>query len=69
MLELAVDHFAEQGKEELITWEFGSSSDLGRFIFELASLGSIELSESDRLDDFAGWYDLEQSPETWKLRW
>lgn len=69
LLELAVDHFAEKGKDELLEWNLGSSPELGRFLFELASQGSIELSETDELDDFAGWYDLEQPPETWKLQW
>ncbi|MEO1527020.1 MAG: hypothetical protein AAFX06_16395 [Planctomycetota bacterium] len=69
LLELAVDHFAEKGKDELIAWGFGSSGDLGRFVYELVSQGSIELSETDALDDFEGWYDLAKPPETWKLQW
>ncbi|WP_145387336.1 hypothetical protein [Stieleria neptunia] len=69
LLELAVDHFAESGREELIAWEFGSSRQLGEFIHQLAEQGSIELSAADRPEHFDGWYDLEQSPETWKLQW
>ena len=69
LLELAVDHFAETGREELIAWQFGSSLLLGEFVFELADQGSVELSETDTLEDFAGWYDLNAAPETWKLQW
>ena len=64
-----MDHFAEAGKDELIAWEFGSSRSLGEFIFELASSGSVELSEDDRVEDFDAWYDLQKDPSTWKLQW
>ncbi|MCS7465127.1 hypothetical protein NZK35_00385 [Stieleria sp. ICT_E10.1] len=69
LLELAVDHFAESGREELMAWEFGSSQQLGEFVHQLAEQGSIELAPADRLEHFDGWYDLGQSPETWKLQW
>ena len=69
LLELAVDHFAEAGKDELIAWEFGSSQKLGEFIFDLADQGSVELSESDQPTDFDGWYDLDADPQTWRLQW
>ncbi|QEF99561.1 hypothetical protein Mal15_36260 [Stieleria maiorica] len=69
LLELAVDHFAEAGKDELIAWEFGSSKQLGQFIHQMAEQGAVELAENDRQEDFDGWYDLEQAPETWKLQW
>lgn len=68
-LELAVDHFAEAGREELIAWGFGSSRDLGEFIHDQARQGAIELSETDQLSDFDGWFDLHQDPSTWKLQW
>ncbi|OYP34401.1 hypothetical protein [Rhodopirellula sp. MGV] len=69
LLELAVDHFAESGKEELIAWEFANSHDLGKFIFASADAGAIELSESDQLADFDGWFDLNQDPSRWGLQW
>ncbi|MEM6472615.1 MAG: hypothetical protein AAF802_23850 [Planctomycetota bacterium] len=69
VLELAVDHFAEAGKDELIRWEIGSSEMLGRFIHELASDGGIELSEADAKDAFVGWYDVTRDASTWKLKW
>ena len=69
LLELAVDHFAESGKEELIAWEFGSSRTLGEYIHQLADEGGIELTENEQVDDFNGWYDLNTEPETWKLQW
>ncbi|MDM4016663.1 hypothetical protein [Roseiconus lacunae] len=69
LLELAVDHFAEAGKDELIAWEFGNSGDLGKFVYQLADQGAIELSETDRAEDFDGWYDLEKDPSTWGLQW
>lgn len=69
LLELAVDHFAESGKEELVAWDFGSSRKLGEFIHELADQGAVELSETDQPDDFDGWYDLAADPTTWKLQW
>jgi uncharacterized repeat protein (TIGR04138 family) len=69
LLELAVDHFAERGKEELIAWEFGCSEDVGKFVFALSDQGSVELSDEDRLDDFEGWFDLNADPSTWKLQW
>jgi uncharacterized repeat protein (TIGR04138 family) len=69
LLELAVDHFAESGKDELIGWGFGSSTLLGSYIYQLADQGAIELSETDQLSDFDGWYDLANDPGTWKLKW
>lgn len=69
LLELAVDHFAEAGKDELIAWDFGSSHSLGQFIHQLASEGAIELQTDDHPSDFDGWYDLQQAPESWKLQW
>lgn len=69
LLELAVDHFAEAGRDELIAWEFGSSRALGNFLMQQAERGAIELSPDDRRDDFDGWYDLEADPESWKLQW
>lgn len=68
-MELAVDHFAESGKDELIGWELGSSKLLGVFIHELAGQGAIELSETDQPADFDGLYDLNVDPQTWKLQW
>ena len=69
LLELAVDHFAESGREELIAWQLGSSEKLGQLIHDLARQGSIELSEHDHLAAFENWYDLTAAPETWKLQW
>ncbi|MCO8123621.1 hypothetical protein NHH03_17885 [Stieleria sp. TO1_6] len=69
LLELAVDHFAENGKEELVAWEFGSSRSLGEFIHSLADQGAIELAAGESLADFDGWYDLNAHPDTWKLQW
>lgn len=69
LLELAVDHFAESGKDELIAWEFGTSRLLGEFIHDLACQGSVELSPEDDLADFEDWYDLNRDPESWKLQW
>ena len=69
LLELAVDHFAESGREELIAWEFGSSRALGEFVMKQVDRGAIELSPSDSLTDFDGWYDLHADPESWKLQW
>lgn len=69
ILELSVDHFAESGKDELIAWEFGTSRLLGDFIYKLADEGGVELSETDQLADFDGWYDLNTDPGTWRLRW
>ena len=69
MLELAVDHFAEAGKDELIAWEFGSSDQLGLFVHKLAEEGSVELSDRDHLESFGNWFDLNAAPETWKLQW
>lgn len=66
---MAVDHFAETGREELIAWQFGSSLLLGEFILTLADQGAVELAESDQLQDFDSWYDLAADPETWKLQW
>ncbi|MCC9601600.1 hypothetical protein LOC67_13665 [Stieleria sp. JC731] len=69
LLELAVDHFAEAGKDELTAWEFGSSQALGQFVFQLADQGAIELADNDRPEDFDGWYDLGKDPSTWGLQW
>ncbi|KAA5539868.1 hypothetical protein FYK55_22730 [Roseiconus nitratireducens] len=69
LLELAVDHFAERGKDELIAWGFGSSSEVGDLIYDLAQQGAVELAPGDAREDFDGWYDLRQPPETWKLQW
>ena len=69
LLELAVDHFAETGKEELIAWEWSNSTELGRCILLLAEAGSIELAEDDTLESFSGWFDLHSEPSTWKLQW
>lgn len=69
LLELAVDHFAERGKEELIAWEFESSSKLGEFIHQQASEGAIELADEESVSEFEGWFDLQQPPHTWKLQW
>ncbi len=69
LLELAVDHFAERGKNELIAWELGSSQDFGKFLFELSSQGIVEVSDEDCQEDFEGWFDLQTPPETWKLQW
>ncbi len=69
LLELAVDHFAETGRDELIAWEFGSSRELGEFLMRQADRGAIELSSGDSLAGFDGWYDLRADPATWKLQW
>ena len=69
LLELAVDHFAERGKDELIEWQFGTSRQLGEYIFSLAQEGGFVLSDADAVDQFDGWYDLQTDPSTWKLQW
>jgi len=69
LLELAVDHFAERGKDELIAWDFGSSESLGTFLFDLAERGAVEPADDEQPSDFSGWYDLDQDPATWKLQW
>ncbi|OUT59983.1 MAG: hypothetical protein CBB71_08645 [Rhodopirellula sp. TMED11] len=69
MLELAVDHFAEAGKDELIDWKMGTSEDLGQLIYELVEEGSLVASDSDQQSDFQGWYDLAVDPAQWQLKW
>ena len=69
LLELAVDHFAEAGKDELIAWEMGTSEDLGLFIYDLVEMGSLVPADSERQTDFEGWYDLAVDPAEWQLKW
>ena len=69
LLELAVDRFGAAGKDKLVSWGISTSEDVGSIVDRLIHDGAISAGSHNTSRDFAGWFDLEQPPESWKLQW
>lgn len=69
VLEVAVDQFGAEGKQVLLDWNLARSEDVGLIVYRLIDAGLAGKSSTDRIDDFAGLFDLEKPPDEWRLKW
>jgi len=69
--EIALEQYGVMAQTVLGRWGIHSTADVGRLIFDMIEQGILMQSESDRLEDFADLFDLEEALEVdypWSAR-
>lgn len=69
LLEMSVDEFGAEGKQVLIEWGIERSEDVGLIVYRLLKAGYVKAVVDDPIEKFECLFDLNQSVESWKIKW
>jgi uncharacterized repeat protein (TIGR04138 family) len=59
--DMAHRHFGLMARTVLSNWGITTTEDFGRIVFELIETGRMRKTDDDRLDDFVGVYEFDDS--------